>query len=95
MAKADYSKDLFKQVQELMLKCDNLSSEVKTIEKRTEKKFKKQLKEQKEYFTQKIEILEKENKELKDKNRKLTNEVDRLKKQIKKQEHKEDIKGIV
>ena len=48
MAKSDYSKDLFKQVQELMLKCDNLSSEVKTIEKRTEKKFKKQLKEQKE-----------------------------------------------
>ena len=34
MAKSDYSKDLFKQVQELMLKCDNLSSEVKTIEKR-------------------------------------------------------------
>ena len=51
MAKSDYSKDLFKQVQELMLKCDNLSSEVKTVEKRTEKKFKKQLKEQKEYFT--------------------------------------------
>ena len=63
MAKSDYSKDLFKQVQELMLKCDNLSSEVKTIEKRTEKKFKKQLKEQKEYFTQKIEVLEKENKQ--------------------------------
>ena len=82
MAKSDYSKDLFKQVQELMLKCDNLSSEVKTIEKRTEKKFKKQLKEQKEYFTQKIEVLEKENKELKDRNQKLTNEVDRLKKQI-------------
>ena len=65
MPKADYSRDLFKQVQELMLKCDNLSHEVKTIEKRTEKKFKKQLKEQKEYFTQKIESLEKENKELK------------------------------
>lgn len=82
MAKSDYSKDLFKQVQELMLKCDNLSSEVKTIEKRTEKKFKKQLKEQKEYFTQKIEVLGEENKELKDKSQKLTNEVDRLKKQI-------------
>ena len=82
MPKADYSRDLFKQVQELMLKCDNLSHEVKTIEKRTEKKFKKQLKEQKEYFTQKIESLEKENKELKNKNQKLTNEVDRLKKQL-------------
>ena len=82
MAKLDYSKDLFKQVQELMLKCDNLSSKVKNIEKRTEKKFKKQLKEQKEYFTQKIEVLEKENKELKNKNQKLKNEVDRLRKQI-------------
>ena len=82
MPKADYGRDLFKQVQELMLKCDNLSHEVKTIEKRTEKKFKKQLKEQKEFFTQKIESLEKENEQLKDKNQKLTNEVDRLKKQL-------------
>ena len=32
MAKSDYSKDLFKQVQELMLKCDNLSSQGKTEE---------------------------------------------------------------
>ena len=39
MAKSDYSKDLFKQVQELMLKCDNLSSEVKTIEKITQVKL--------------------------------------------------------
>ena len=82
MPKANYGRDLFKQVQELMLKCDNLSHEVKTIEKRTEKKFKKQLKEQKEFFTQKIESLEKENEQLKDKNQKLTNEVDRLKKQL-------------
>ena len=82
MAKSDYSKDLFKQVQELMLKCDNLSSKLKTVEKRTEKKFKKQLKEQKEYFTQKIEVLEKENKQLKDENQKLKDDNDRLKKQI-------------
>ena len=82
MAKSDYSKDLFKQVQELILKCDNLSQEVKTIEKKTEKKFKKQLKEQKEYFTQKIEVLEKENKELKIENKKLRNDNDRLKKII-------------
>lgn len=40
MAKSDYSKDIFKQVQELILKCDNLSSEVKTIEKNNRKKFK-------------------------------------------------------
>ena len=41
MAKSDYSKDLFKQVQELMLKCDNLSSEVKTIEKKNRKEIQK------------------------------------------------------
>lgn len=82
MAKSDYSKDLFKQVQELMLKCDNLSHEVKTIEKKTEKKFKKELKEQKEYFTQRIEVLEKENKELKIENQKLREDNDRLKKII-------------
>ena len=33
MPKSDYGRDLFKQVQELMLKCDNLSHEVKTVEK--------------------------------------------------------------
>ena len=38
------------------IQCDNLSQEVKTIEKKTEKKFKKQLKEQKEYFTVTIQL---------------------------------------
>ena len=38
MVKSDHAKDLFKQVQELMLKCDNLSIEVKTIEKKNRKK---------------------------------------------------------
>lgn len=82
MPKADYSRDMFKQVQELILKCDNLSSEVKTIEKKTEKKFKKQIKEMKQDYEarinnleNKVEILEKENEKLKDDN-------DRLKKQI-------------
>ena len=56
MPKADYSRDLFKQVQELMLKCDNLSHEVKTIEKRTEKKFKKQLKEQKNILHKRLRV---------------------------------------
>lgn len=45
MVKSDYAKDIFKQMEELMIKCDNLSLEVKTIEKRTEGKFKKQIKE--------------------------------------------------
>ena len=43
---------------------------------------KKQLKEQKEYFTQKIKDLEKENKDLKMENQKLRNDNDRLKKII-------------
>lgn len=82
MKGGDYSNQVFKQLQEVMKKCDDLSHEVKTIEKKTEKKFKKQLKEQKEYFTQKIEVLEKENKELKIENKKLRNDNDRLKKII-------------
>ena len=87
MAKSDYSKDLFKQVQELILKCDNLSHEVKTIEKKTEKKFKKQIKEIKKHYEEKIENLnnrvtnlEKENKKLISENEKLRNDNDRLKK---------------
>ncbi|MGN1383669.1 MAG: DUF6444 domain-containing protein [Clostridia bacterium] len=67
MPKVDYSKDLFKQVQELMLKCDNLSQDMKH---------------QKRDYDEKIEKLTKENEELKKKNEKLTNEIDRLKKQI-------------
>lgn len=63
----DYSKDFFKQLQELSKKCDNLSCEMKK---------------QKEEYTARISILEKENAELKEKNIKLENEVDRLKKQI-------------
>ncbi len=82
MAKSDYSKDLFKQVQELMLKCDNLSSEVKTIEKRTEKKFKKQIKEMKQQYEEKIDQLENRVSYLEKENQKLKDDNDRLKKQI-------------
>ena len=82
MKGGDYSNQVFKQLQEVMKKCDDLSHEVKIIEKKTEKKFKKQLKEQKEYFTQKIKDLEKENKDLKMENQKLRNDNDRLKKII-------------
>ena len=63
----DYNKDLFKQVQEMIKKCDNLSSEIKT---------------QKIYFEDKIENLETENKALKIENQKLREDNDRLKKII-------------
>lgn len=89
MAKPDYSKDLFKQVQELMLKCDNLSHEIKENKKEYKKEIKSinlkheqeifELKEEHKkevsYLNSKIENLEVEN-------QKLRNDNDRLKKII-------------
>lgn len=60
-------KDMFKQLEEVMKKCDNLSREFNDQKKNYEKRIKK---------------LEDENKELREKNEKLTNEVVRLKKQL-------------
>lgn len=51
---------MFNQVQELLLKCVIYHMKLKLL-KKTAKKFKKQLKEQREYFTEKIDNLEKEN----------------------------------
>lgn len=82
MAKSDYSKDLFKQIQELIIKCDNLSTEVKIIKKRTEEKYKKQIKEMKRQYEEKIEKLENRVLYLENENQKLKDENDRLKKQI-------------
>lgn len=67
MKGADYNNQVFKQLQEVMKKCDDLSQEFKA---------------QKKDYECRIEKLENENRELKEKNEKLTNEVDRLKKQI-------------
>lgn len=67
MKGADYNNQVFKQLQEVMKKCDDLSQEFKSQKKNYECRIKK---------------LENENRELKKKNEKLTNEVDRLKKQI-------------
>ena len=67
MPKADYGRDLFKQVQELMLKCDNLSHEMQESKRGYEQRI--------EVLEDKVEHLEKENQKLKDEN-------DRLKKQI-------------
>lgn len=63
--KPDYSKDLFKQVQDMIKKCDNLSSEMKS---------------QRIHFEEKIEKLETENKILKIENQRLKDDNDRLKK---------------
>ena len=82
MPKPDYSKDIFKQLEELMLKCDDLSYEVKIIEKRTEKKFKKQIKEMKRDYENRIENLENKVDKLEKENQKLKDDNDRLKKII-------------
>ena len=67
MKSANYNNQVFKQLQEVMKKCDDLSQEFNA---------------QKKDYESRIEKLENENRELKEKNEKLTNEVDRLKKQI-------------
>ena len=67
MKSANYNNQVFKQLQEVMKKCDDLSQEFNA---------------QKKDYECRIEKLENENRELKEKNEKLTNEVDRLKKQI-------------
>ena len=69
--KEDYSKDLFKEIEKLMLKCDNLSQEIKTNEKR----HKKEIEELQERYDKRISKLEEENE-------KLRNDNDRLKKII-------------
>lgn len=65
----DYGQDLFKQVQELISKCDNLSQEVKTLKK----KHQKEIQELKENYDKRIQKLEEENEKLREDN-------DRLKK---------------
>lgn len=70
----DYSKDLFKQVQDMIKKCDDLSLEIK--EER--KKFQKE----KQELNEKIEKLENKVQKLEKENEKLRNDNDRLKKII-------------
>ena len=87
--KSDYSKDLFKQVQDLINKCDNLSHEVKNVERRTAYKYEEQIKSLKKEHKEEVKRLENkisnlENKvdKLEEENQKLKNDNDRLKKII-------------
>lgn len=91
--KSDYSVDMFKQLQEVMAKCDSLSQEIKSERKKFNSRIKSleketecipKLREENRKLKEKIVILEKENKELREENEKLKNEVDRLKSQINK-----------
>ena len=72
--KSDYSKDVFKQLQEVMDKCDSLSADIK----RERKEFKKE----KEILNEKINKLENKVEKLETENQKLRDDNDRLKKII-------------
>ena len=74
MKGADYNNQVFKQLQEVMKKCDDLSQEIQQ-ERKIFKKEKKVLNEKIEKLENKVEKLENEN-------QKLRNANDRLKKQI-------------
>ena len=84
MTEKGYMSDIYKQLEECIKKCDSLSHEIKTVKKDTEKKYKKQIKDLKAEYNDKILKLEAEIK-IKDKKiEKLENELDRLKSQLNK-----------
>lgn len=74
MKGGDYNNQVFKQLQEVMKKCDDLSLEMK----QERKKFNKE----KKILNEKIEKLENKVEKLEDENQKLRNDNDRLKKQL-------------
>lgn len=84
MTEKGYMSDMYKQLQEIMQKCDSLSHEVKTIKRDTEKKYKAEIKKIKEEHKKEVNYLKSEIKTLREENKKLNNEVDRLKSQINK-----------
>ena len=84
MTEKGYMSDMYKQLQEIMQKCDSLSHEVKTIKRDTEKKYKAEIKKIKEEHKKEVNSLKSEIKTLREENKKLNNEVDRLKSQINK-----------
>lgn len=82
--------DMYKQLQECMLKCDSLSQQLKTVREDVTRDVTNKLnarfdvertkyEEKIKYLENKVDTLQKENEELKIKNQLLENEVDRLK----------------
>jgi len=69
---SDYSKDIFKQLTELMERCDNLDNKITDIKKEHKKeitKIKAEHKKEVKVLKDKIDVLTKENKELKEENK--------------------------
>ena len=87
MPKADYQRQMFKQIEELMNKCNGLSSEIKSIKYQNSNeiiKLKKEHKQEIKKLNEKIADLEDKNAELEKENRILKDDNDRLKKIINK-----------
>lgn len=74
MKGGDYNNQIFKQLQSVMKKCDDLSQEMKDVKKEHKKEI--------DNLNCKIDYLEKENASLKIENKKLRDDNDRLKKQL-------------
>lgn len=71
MPKPNYAKDIYKQLEEVMNKCDNLSHEIKNIKKEHTievYELKKQHKKEVDTLNARIDSLEKENAELREEN---------------------------
>ena len=79
---SNYDRHIFRQLEEVLKKCDNLSQEIRDIKKEHKKEiFELEVKHAKEIneLNKKIENLEVENKKLKEKNKILENDNDRMK----------------
>lgn len=91
MTERGYVSDIYKQLEEVMKKCDSLSHQVKTVKKdvtlELNAKFdieRTKLENTIKEIKNENKILRKENKRLREENKKLKNEVDRLKSQLNK-----------
>ena len=71
---SNYDRQVFRQLEHVLKKCDNLSQEIKDIKKEHKKEVAK--------LNDKINTLEQENYELKVENKKLREDNDRMKKQL-------------
>lgn len=79
---SNYDRHIFRQLEEVLKKCDNLSQEIRDIKKEHKKEiFELEVKHAKEIneLNKKIENLEVENEKLKEKNKILENDNDRMK----------------